>query len=244
MPRAASVVIKRPIPSLYSPAFLATVALNAVRQFQHEPAGYSDTSIASSTTSASCSMTPKSKAPHTPRPKSHMNPPSPRPYSFVTAEGYIIEEFPRSKCISEPSRPRHRRFHSTPNASSSGRSNPLGAHKSHPSTTTRGHSVHRSSPLASPPSPPAPITNAEFPYFTDSTTSPDSPQILPTSPPPIWPSSPRGTTPVKKSLKLKKRRPARIVKDKPVCPSFCGTPSIQPILREFTLKYLRLSKNI
>jgi hypothetical protein len=196
------------------------VALNAVRQFQHEPTGYSSPSITSSTTSASGSMTPKSQAPHSPRPK---NPPSPRPYSFVTAEGYIIEEFPRSRCISEPSRPRHRRFHSTPNASSPGRSNHLGAHKSRSSTTTRGHSVHCSSPLASPPSPPAPITNVPF---ADSTTSPDSPEHLPLSPAPIWPSSPRRTTHVKKSSKLKKPRPTRIVEDKPVRPSFGGTPFI------------------
>ena len=170
-------------------------------------------------------MTPKSKAPHTPYPKFHMNPPS-RPYSFVTSEGYIIEEFPRSRCISDPSRPRHRRFHSTPNATSPGRSNPLGAHKSRPNTTIRGHSVRYSSPLASPPSPPAPITKVLFPYFEDSTTSPDTPQLLPTSPAPIWPSSPRGSTHVKRSLKLKKPRPARRVEDKPACPSFGGTPFI------------------
>jgi hypothetical protein len=202
-------------------------ALIAVPQCQGEPAGCSSTSITSTATSASCSITPKSKPPHTPYPKFHMNPPS-RPYSFVTAEGYIIEEFPRSRSISDPSRPKHRRFHSTPNASSPGRYrfNHLGAHKSRPSTTTRGHSVHCSSPLASPPSPPAPITNVPFPYFVDSTSSSDSPQLLPASPVPIWPSSPRRSTHVTQSSKLKKPRPARTIEDDPLRPSFGGTQLI------------------
>jgi len=202
-------------------------ALIAVPQCQVESAGFSSTSITSAATSASCSKTPKSKPPHTPYPKSHMNPPS-RPYSFVTAEGYIIEEFPRSRSISEPSRPKHRRFHSTPNASSPGRSNRLGAHKSRPSTTTRGHSVHCSSPLASPPLPPSPIINVPVPYFVDSTSSSDSdsPQLLPASAVPIWPSSPRRSTHVTRSSKLKKPRPARTIEHDPLRPSFGGTQLI------------------
>ena len=196
-------------------------ALIAVHQCQGEPAGCSSTSITSTTTSASCSITPESKPPHTPYLKSQPS----RPYSFVTAEGYIIEEF-RSRSILDPSLPKHRRFHSTPNASSPGRSNHLGAHKSRPSTTTRGHSLHCSSPLASPPSPPTLITNVPVPYSVDSTSSSDSSQLLPASPVPIWPSLPRRSTHVTRSSKLKKPRPARTFEHKPLRPSFGGTQFI------------------
>jgi hypothetical protein len=60
----------------------------------------------------------------------------------------------------------------------------------------------------------------------DSMPCPTSPQLLPASPAPIWPSSPRGSTHVTQNLKLKKPKPTRKIEDELVRPSFGGTPFI------------------
>lgn len=216
--------------SLHPPAFLTMVALNTVRQCQRKPAEYSNTSLTSTITSSSRSITPESSTPRTPYPKVHLNPP-PRPHSFVTAEGYIIEEFPQSRSISEPSRPKHRRFHSTPNASSPGQSNYIETHKSRHSIATRGHSARCSSPLASPPLSPVLITNDPIPNVADPTPCPNSSELLPTSPAPIWPASPRRSVHVTRNLKLKKPRPKRTIEDEPLRPSFGGTLTPKNSLR-------------
>jgi len=210
------------------------VALSADLQCQREPAEHSNTFAASTTSLASCSTISKSEAPHTPYRNVHLDPPSRRPDSFITAEGYIIEEFPRTRSVSEPSRPKHRRFHSTPNVSSPAQVNHPRARKHRRSTTSSGHSARRSSPLAFPPSLPVPpvppIPHIPVPYREDLTPSPNPPELLPPEPlpassAPIWPSSsPRRSKPVKQSLKLKKRRPRRTIDYKPERPSFGGTP--------------------
>ena len=224
-------------------------ALSAdLQPYQRESAEYSSTFVPSTSTItlASCSLSTKSEAPHTPYRNVHLDPPSRRPKSFVTAEGYIIEELPRPRSVSEPSRPKHRRFHSTPNASSPAPANHPRAKKFRRSTTSSGYSARRSSPLAFPPSLPVPpvppIPHVPVPYREDLTSSPDSPELLPPEPlpassVPIWPSSPRRTKRVTQSMKLKKRRPVKTIEPEPVRPSFGGTSS--PDNTSIIVKYLR-----